>query len=88
MCDLGPYVTTAHNEIFVQTKRQSKSILVVRVDSVGATGVPLSWNGQMLIIHLPSHYHGSSLQVLHLRVAGGVTLSFVRDYSDDQQLGN
>lgn len=85
VCDLGPYVTTGQNQIFLRIKRSPRPVLIARLESVGRKGVPLSWEGKTLIVHLPVHYHGSSLQVIHRHLAG-VSLTFIRDYSDEEQL--
>jgi hypothetical protein len=78
------FITTADNEIFLRTstRPRTKPILVARLDAVGGVGVPLSWVGKTLLIHVAEK---SLVQVLHRRV-GKVSVVIVRDYSDEEFL--
>lgn len=85
ICVANKMIATGHNEIFVVTRAGAKRVLVARLDSIGKIGVPLSWRGRTLIIHIPERSKRSLVQVLRPRVHS-ISLAIVKDYSDDQSL--
>lgn len=85
-CAPSSSVVTGQNEIFIQTKgHRSNRVLVARLESVGRTGVPLTWTGKTLVIHIPPKYKQGLVQILHHRV-GDVSLVVAKDYSEKQML--
>jgi hypothetical protein len=85
ICSVNVFATTGHNEIFLRKSRRAERVLVARLESVGRIGVPLSWKGRTLVIHLPTQYRRSFVQVLRPRV-GDVSVAIVNDYPNEAQL--
>jgi hypothetical protein len=48
ICEPNMFLTTVDNEVFVRAdiRSQTKPVLIARLDSEGAIGVPLSWVGK------------------------------------------
>ena len=81
VCEANRYIATGQNEVYVR-KAAGDLQLVARFDSIGAIGVPLSWQDDTLILHMPTGYRDRTLRSR----SSQYRMRVVYDYSDQQQL--
>jgi hypothetical protein len=84
ICSQSRFIVTGHNEVLLRSAGRGVGVplLVARLDSVGRKGVPLSWTGKTLLIHVPKGSHPVVLR----REVNGISVRIVEDYTDEQQL--